>query len=97
MLTQHAPISFHNLQTQRAAFEAAAEARAGNNALKNMHQEVCPVSGLIINNDETRLRDHHQGRNYNAWKRLHETHERLVEELKARALRLRGEDRKSVV
>ncbi|KAL6784297.1 hypothetical protein ACKKBG_A05600 [Auxenochlorella protothecoides x Auxenochlorella symbiontica] len=78
------------LKAQRAALEAAAEARAGNNALKNLHQEVCPVSGLIINNDETRLRDHHQGRNFNAWKKLHEVHARLLEEQRARSERLRA-------
>lgn len=34
--------------------------------------QVCQVSGLIINDEESRLRDHYGGRNYNSWKKLHE-------------------------
>jgi hypothetical protein len=27
-------------------------------------QEVCPLSGVIINKEESRIRDHKNGRNY---------------------------------
>ncbi|KDD72763.1 LUC7-like protein [Helicosporidium sp. ATCC 50920] len=67
------------LRAQKTQLESAAAARAGNSALKGLRQEVCPISGLIINNDEARMRDHHTGRNYNAWKRLREVHERLLQ------------------
>ncbi|KAG7670497.1 hypothetical protein KSW81_003060 [Nannochloris sp. 'desiccata'] len=53
------------------------EAKAGNNIARGLVQSVCPISGLIINDEETRLRDHHAGRNYNAWKKLHEMHAML--------------------
>ena len=27
-------------------------------------RQVCPISGLIINDEESRLQDHYSGRNY---------------------------------
>ena len=44
--------------------EQQAQSRAGNNAAKNLQQAVCPLSGLIINKEESRIKDHLEGRNY---------------------------------
>ncbi len=52
------------LQVQRSVFEQQAQSRAGNNAAKNLQQAVCPVSGLIINKEESRIKDHESGRNF---------------------------------
>ena len=65
------------LNERRLQLECAADSRSGNNATRGLVQSVCPVSGLIINDEESRLRDHHAGRNYNSWKKLHDTHEAM--------------------
>lgn len=44
--------------------EQQAGSRAGSNALKGLQQTVCPISGLIINKEESRIQDHLEGRNY---------------------------------
>jgi hypothetical protein len=65
------------LKEKKKSIERKSEAKAGNIISRGLVQSVCPVSGLIINDEETRLRDHHAGRNYNAWKKLHEMHAML--------------------
>ena len=56
---------FYSLQAEKAAFEADAKARAtANSSSRYGQQEVCQISGLIINSEETRVRDHKMGRNY---------------------------------
>lgn len=72
------------LKAQRTVFEQQAQARAYSKAGKNLHQQVCKISGLIINNEESRLQDHHAGRNFNSWKKLHEVHLQLLENQKRR-------------
>ena len=58
-------ICFQPLQAEKAAFEADANARAtANSSSRYGQQEVCQISGLIINSEETRVRDHKAGRNY---------------------------------
>jgi hypothetical protein len=41
-----------------------AQARAGNSVTSKLKQQVCPLSGLIINDEDSRIRDHLTGRNY---------------------------------
>ena len=56
---------WHVLQADKTAFEADAKARAiSNSSSRYGQQEVCQISGLIINSEETRVRDHKMGRNY---------------------------------
>ena len=52
------------LQVQRSVFEQQAKARAGSKVAQSLQQTVCPLSGLIINKEESRIQDHLQGRNY---------------------------------
>ena len=53
------------MQADKTAFEADAKARAtANSSSRYGQQEVCQISGLIINSEETRVRDHKMGRNY---------------------------------
>lgn len=53
------------MQIDKKAFEADAKARAtANSSSRYGQQEVCQISGLIINSEETRVRDHKMGRNY---------------------------------
>lgn len=73
------------VREKKAQLERAADARSGNNATRGLVQSVCPISGLIINDEESRLRDHHSGRNYNSWKKLHDVHDALKETLAKRA------------
>ena len=72
------------LRQKRKDIEREADVRSGNSATRGLLQSVCPVSGLIINDEESRLRDHHLGRNYNAWKKLHAMHAELKAKLQAR-------------
>ena len=84
------------LKERRAQIERQADSRSGNNAMRGLVQSVCPVSGLIINDEDSRLRDHHAGRNYNSWKKLHEVHAALSEKLRERkneASKSRRDDR----
>jgi hypothetical protein len=71
------------LRIRKKELERQADARSGN-ASRGLVQSVCPVSGLIINDEESRLRDHHTGRNYNAWKKLHAMYTALDEKLSKR-------------
>lgn len=73
------------LKGRKDAYAQQAEARSGGNITKNLIQAVCPVSGLIINEEESRMRDHKAGRNYMAWKKLHEVHAAIEEVLKKRS------------
>lgn len=53
------------MQAEKKAFEDNAKARAtANSSSRYGQQEVCQISGLIINSEETRVRDHKMGRNY---------------------------------
>jgi hypothetical protein len=77
------------LREQRNAVKKAADGRIGANSIVGVVQTVCPISGLIVNVDGEG--DHTSGRNYTAWKRLHETWERLEGVFAARRARHRGE------
>jgi RNA-binding protein Luc7-like 2 len=63
------------LREQRHAIKKAVEGRIGANSIAGVVQTVCPVSGLIVKGDGEG--DHKSGRNYTAWKRLHETYSNL--------------------
>ena len=52
------------LRADRAAFENVAAQRGGANATKGLQQDVCQVSGLIIQREESRMAEHHSGRNF---------------------------------
>jgi hypothetical protein len=78
------------VRERRAAVERAADGRSGNNATRNLVQSVCPVSGLIINDEESRLRDHHTGRNFNSWRKMHEVQAALLEAARRREGERRG-------
>lgn len=82
------------LKEKKNHIEKKFEAKAGSNVARGLVQSVCPVSGLIINDEETRLRDHHAGRNYNAWKKSHEMYDMLRDLMSKRSSggrRSRGE------
>ena len=55
---------FGGAQAEKAKFEGEARQRAGGNSSRYGEQEVCPLSGVIVNVEETRVRDHKMGRNY---------------------------------
>ncbi|KAI3431568.1 hypothetical protein D9Q98_004618 [Chlorella vulgaris] len=76
---QAAAAEADQLRVQHTMLEQTAQARANARTGRNLHQKVCQVSGLIINDEESRLQDHYSGRNYNSWKKLHEVHAKLVE------------------
>lgn len=78
------------IRDKMAVLERQADSRSGNNAVRGLVQSVCPVSGLIINDEESRLRDHHSGRNYNSWKKLHEVYAALKEKMAQREGDRRG-------
>jgi RNA-binding protein Luc7-like 2 len=82
---QAAAAAAEGAKARAAALARAADGRAGNTATRGLVQSVCPVSGLIINDEEARLQDHLRGRNYNAWVGLHAAHARLTAALAARA------------
>lgn len=69
------------IKQQRRVYEQQAYARSRERAgaSSKLVQKVCQVSGLIINDEESRLRDHYGGRNYNSWKKLHAVHAKLLE------------------
>ncbi len=48
----------------RAQLEEEATQKATAAANRFGQQEVCPLSGVIINKEESRIRDHKNGRNY---------------------------------
>ena len=50
------------LQARRA--KAEEDLRNGIGGNRYGMQEVCPLSGVIINKEESRIRDHKNGRNY---------------------------------
>ena len=52
------------VQMEKGKFEGEARQRAGGNSSRYGEQEVCPLSGVIVNVEETRVRDHKMGRNY---------------------------------
>jgi len=52
------------LQAEKAAFEVEAKQRAQDSLNRYGEQEVCKYSGVIINSEESRLRDHKAGKNY---------------------------------
>ena len=51
-------------QAERIEFEAEAKQRAQDSLNRYGEQEVCKYSGVIINSEESRLRDHKAGKNY---------------------------------
>ena len=52
------------LQILVSALTEEANKRAGGGTSRYGQQEVCPLSGVIINQEESRVRDHKNGRNY---------------------------------
>ena len=52
------------LQLEKTAFEVEAKQRAQDSLNRYGEQEVCKYSGVIINSEESRLRDHKAGKNY---------------------------------
>ena len=44
--------------------EEEAKQRIADGINRYGHQEVCSFSGVIINSEESRMRDHKNGRNY---------------------------------
>ena len=55
----------HPLQAQRARSEAEAASRSGGAGGRGATtQYVCSVSAVIVDNSETRIKDHLSGRNY---------------------------------
>lgn len=87
---QAAAADAERLKVQRGMLEQQAQARANAKTGRNLHQKVCQVSGLIINDEESRLQDHYSGRNYNSWKKLHEVHAQLVEAQRRRRSSVAG-------
>lgn len=74
------------VKADKTAFEADAKARAiSNSSSRYGQQEVCQISGLIINSEETRVRDHKMGRNYRSWCKLHEKLTELNDTFKKRS------------
>lgn len=74
------------VKAEKTSFEADSKARAtANSSSRYGQQEVCQISGLIINSEETRVRDHKMGRNYRSWCKLHEKLTELNETFKKRA------------
>lgn len=72
------------IREQRDSVQRAADAKIGKVLSKGLVQTICPISGLILNDEEARLKDHHSGRNYNAWKKVHEKHAELEETFRKR-------------
>ncbi|KAK9808590.1 hypothetical protein WJX72_000153 [[Myrmecia] bisecta] len=72
------------LKVQKAQMEAEGYVRAGNANNRYGMQEVCPLSGVIINREETRVRDHKMGRNYRAWVNAHDKLKELQATFKRR-------------
>lgn len=83
------------VKEQINAIKSGIDNKSGMNITKGLSQTICPVSGLILNDEEARLRDHHSGRNYNAWKKVHEKHADLEELLKRRAASRKSERSRS--
>lgn len=52
------------MQTEKVAFEEEAKQRAQDSMNRYGEQEVCKYSGVIINSEESRMRDHKAGKNY---------------------------------
>ena len=52
------------LQEEMKTFQTDAKQRAQDNLNRYGEQEVCQYSGVIINSEESRLRDHKSGKNY---------------------------------
>jgi hypothetical protein len=62
------------LREQRAKVKKLADARIGANSAVGVEQRVCQVSGLIVKGEEE---GHKNGRNFQAWERLHDAWARL--------------------
>lgn len=62
------------LREQRAKVKKLADARIGANSAAGVEQRVCQVSGLIVKGEEE---GHKNGRNFQAWERLHNAWARL--------------------
>ncbi|EIE25974.1 hypothetical protein COCSUDRAFT_46447 [Coccomyxa subellipsoidea C-169] len=82
-------------EVRRAAFEEEAAIRAGGGPNRYGQQEVCPLSGVIINKEESRLRDHKNGKNYRTWCKTHEKYNELMEIFKRRDAERDGSSRSS--
>ncbi len=62
------------LREQREKVKKLADARIGANSAVGVEQRVCQVSGLIVKGEEE---GHKNGRNFQAWERLHDAWARL--------------------
>lgn len=51
-------------QVQKDKVEEEGLKKASGGANRYGQQEVCPLSGVIVNREESRMRDHKAGRNY---------------------------------
>ncbi|CAK0773646.1 hypothetical protein CVIRNUC_004087 [Coccomyxa viridis] len=72
------------IKARRATFEEEALETAKANVNRYGEQEVCRYSGVIVNKEESRMRDHVSGRNYRAWLKTHEIYDKLKAELQTR-------------
>jgi hypothetical protein len=70
------------LKSQKANLEKEAAERAAKRT--GSQQYVCEISAVIVNNEETRVRDHLSGKNYKAWLKTHEKYKELKETLRKR-------------
>ncbi|KAK9916020.1 hypothetical protein WJX75_007379 [Coccomyxa subellipsoidea] len=82
--SQAAATQAEAIKARRALFEEEAAVRAGGGSSRYGQQEVCPLSGVIINREESRLRDHKNGKNYRTWCKTHEKYHELMEIFKRR-------------
>lgn len=81
------------VRKQKNTLKSTLDNKLAANVSKGLVQTVCPVSGLILNDEEARLQDHHSGRNYTAWKKVHEKHAELEALFKKRRDTFRKSER----
>eukprot|EP00884_Botryococcus_braunii_P001837 jgi/Botrbrau1/11654/Bobra.168_2s0011.1 len=72
------------LKTQKDKIEEEGLKKSSGGTARYGQQEVCPLSGVIVNREESRMRDHKAGRNYRAWCLTHEKYKELEELFKKR-------------
>ncbi|CAL5218741.1 g457 [Coccomyxa viridis] len=80
--SQAAATQAEAIKARRKELEEEALETAKANINRYGEQEVCPYSGVIVNKEESRMRDHKNGRNYRAWVKTHEVYNKLKEALK---------------
>mmetsp|Transcript_9482 Transcript_9482/g.28518 ORF Transcript_9482/g.28518 Transcript_9482/m.28518 type:complete len:334 (-) Transcript_9482:254-1255(-) len=90
--SQAAAQQAETLKAQKARNEAEAATRGGSGGRGATTQYVCQISAVIVDNSETRIKDHLSGRNYKSWVRAHEALKGLKETLDARGSKPRAPD-----